>query len=312
MQCTRSNGARLSYDLVDQVLERLAIEPRGADALGERDHADRQRHVADQLRPRRPRRQPDPGEFGGPAADVEQQRPPSAAAQQRRAGFDRQLRLLAAGDHIDGKPGLQPDARQEFLAVGGAAAGLGGDRPQRPHRPPRQPRGAAVQRRHCPVHRRLAQSPGVVQPLAKSDNAGKTVEHAKAAAGRRADQHAAVVGAQVERREGRRREPDLIQRRCGGKLDHDRAFVARHGIFPACWKSGKRSFADARAAHCLRLRPRRPYGRCQPLPARGAPPCGDPGGGSFNGRTNDSDSFYLGSNPSPPTTPRRTRHTASG
>lgn len=29
----------------------------------------------------------------------------------------------------------------------------------------------------------------------------------------------------------------------------------------------------------------------------------DPVGGSFNGRTNDSDSFYLGSNPSPPATP---------
>ncbi len=44
----------------------------------------------------------------------------------------------------------------------------------------------------------------MVQAFAEADDAGEAIQYAKALAGRGADQQAAIVGAQIERRENRR------------------------------------------------------------------------------------------------------------
>ena len=114
---------------------------------------------------------------------------------------------------------------QELRAVGGAAAGLGGDRPHRPTGRRARPGGAGVQRGDGPVHRGCAESAGAVQPLAETDDAGETVEDAKPVARRRADQHAAIVGAEIERGEDRSVRaackilPRVVQLRGGFKLN---------------------------------------------------------------------------------------------
>jgi hypothetical protein len=69
----------------------------------------------------------DPGDLGAAAADVEQQGAPVLAGEQGGAAFHRQLGLLAGGDDAWAQAGLGGGADQEGRAVGGAAAGLGGD-----------------------------------------------------------------------------------------------------------------------------------------------------------------------------------------
>ena len=71
----------------------------------------------------------------------------------------------------------------------------------------RQTGGAAMQGRHGAFHGVLAQSAGMVKPLAQPDDAAEAVDHTESIAGRGADQQAAVVGSQVERGEGRPRHP---------------------------------------------------------------------------------------------------------
>ena len=115
---------------------------------------------------------------------------------------------------------------QELAAVGGLAARLGGDGAQAAHRPAREPGGAGMERRHGPVHRHLAEPAGVMQPLAEPHDAAEAVDHPKPVAGRRADQQAAIVGAEVERRES---GPGLA-RRCGavGVIAHPSILSLRH------------------------------------------------------------------------------------
>ena len=99
-------------------------------------------------------------------------------------------------------------AGQELSApLAAAAARFGRDRAHRAHRPAGQPRGAAVQGGDRAVHRGRAEPPGMVQAFAETDDAAEAVQHAKPVPGRRAHQQPAVVGAQVERRERRRRGP---------------------------------------------------------------------------------------------------------
>ena len=59
--------------------------------------------------------------------------------------------------------------------------------------------GADLQRRHGALHGRLGQPAGLAQALAQPDDARIGVDDAEAAARRRGDQQAAIVGAQVER-----------------------------------------------------------------------------------------------------------------
>ena len=94
---------------------------------------------------------------------------------------------------------LHPDGKS--AAVGGATAGLGGDRAQPPHGPPVQARGAGVQCAQRALHRDRAELTRAMQPLAEPNDAAEAVEHAEAIARGGGDQHAAVVGAEVERGE---------------------------------------------------------------------------------------------------------------
>ena len=98
--------------------------------------------------------------------------------------FQRQFGFLAGGDDADVEAGLPLHPGQELAAVGGAAAGLGGDGAQPAHRAAGQARGAGVQRGQGALHRGFAERAGVVQALAQPDDAGEAVEHAKAVAGR--------------------------------------------------------------------------------------------------------------------------------
>ncbi len=103
MRCTASNGAQLPFHLVHHRRESGGVTPASAVALGQRNHAQRQRARGRSAAACRPA-QPHPGQFGGAAADIEQQRPPAAAMQQRCAAFQRQLGFLARRDGLEGRP----------------------------------------------------------------------------------------------------------------------------------------------------------------------------------------------------------------
>ena len=97
-------------DVADHGLEHVAVDEPAAEALGQRDDADRQRgpggDAALHLEPLRQRapplvlaaRQVEPDQLGGAAADVEHQREIAAEVDQRGAAGDGQLGLGLAVD----------------------------------------------------------------------------------------------------------------------------------------------------------------------------------------------------------------------
>ncbi len=143
--------------------------------------------------------EPHPDQFGGPAADVEQQRPPAVPGQQRRAAFQRELRLLPGGDHVQLQAGLPRHPRDERVRVGRRAGTPRWRWRARRHRPRRQAVGAGLQGIDGTVHRRRAELAGLLQALAQPHDPAEAVEHAEAPAGRRAHEQPAVVGPEVER-----------------------------------------------------------------------------------------------------------------
>ena len=187
-------------DIVDHRGEPVGGEPRGAEPFRQGHHAHRQRQIPDQPR-LFPRIQPHPCQLGRAAPDVEQQRPPPGPGQQRRAAFHRQLRLLARRDRRDCKPGLLLHPRQEFGAIGGPPARLGCHRPQPAHRAAFQPLRAYRKCRDGPLHRGGAKPPRIMQPFAQPHPTAEAVHHTKPVGGRGAHQHAAIVGAKIQRRE---------------------------------------------------------------------------------------------------------------
>ena len=95
------------------------------------------------------------------------------------------------------------DAGEEFRAVGGTAAGLGGDGREPLELPRREPGGAGGERADRPIHGRCPQRAGPFEVFAEADHATEAVEHGESAAGWRADEQAAIVGPEVEGGEGR-------------------------------------------------------------------------------------------------------------
>ena len=99
------------------------------------DHADRQRHPGADAVGHAPAAaiaapaEVDPDEFRRAAADVEEEDAGGVRIDQRGAAGDRQARLGLARDDLEGQAGLGAHALDEFGAVLGRAAGLGGDQP---------------------------------------------------------------------------------------------------------------------------------------------------------------------------------------
>ena len=91
------------------------------------------------------------------------------------------------------------DPLDEILAIGRLAAGFGRDRAGEMDIAPPQLVGADVQRAQRPVHRRLAQPPGLRQPFAEPHHPAEGIDHGEIFARRPRDQQAAIVGAEIDR-----------------------------------------------------------------------------------------------------------------
>ncbi len=88
------------------------------------------------------------------------------------------------------------------VAIGGAAAGLGGDVAAARDAPKGDLAGADLERVERARDRLLGQRAGRGQPFAEPDDAREGVDDAKAAAGRPRHQQPAIVGAEIERGDG--------------------------------------------------------------------------------------------------------------
>ncbi len=126
-------GEQMGRHLLHHRVEAFLGEAGGTGALRQGDDAERQGDIADQLRhggagrAAAAGRDADPGDLGAAAADVEEQGAAVRLLQQRGAGFHRQLGFLARRDGAGAEAGLGLDPGEEGGAVGGAAAGFGGD-----------------------------------------------------------------------------------------------------------------------------------------------------------------------------------------
>ncbi len=188
-----------------------------------------------------------------------------ALADQRGAAFHRQLRLLAGGD-LERQAGLPPHEGEEFRAIFGPAAGFGGDGAQAAHRAAREAGGTAVQRRHGAVHRHLAEQAGLLQALAEANDAAETVENAEMLADGRTDQQPAIVGAEVERREGSRQRPEPFRQKHPllgrWRHDFDHGTPSRHDLVSslAAWQGASPHFRSMNVGAGARVWQR----RCRP------------------------------------------------
>ena len=177
-----------------------------AEALGDRDHADRQRlpgadgggHASLPARPAAAKIEP--RQFRRAAADVEHQRAVALGLDEIGAAGDGELGLGPAIDDLELEPDLFLDARDERRAVAGRAAGFGGDQPHAGRLVLAELVAALPQRLDCAVHGGIAEPAGDRQPFAEPHDAGKAVEHAKTVLVRTRDQQAAIVGTEIERR----------------------------------------------------------------------------------------------------------------
>ena len=93
----------------------------------------------------------------------------------------------------------------ELAAIGGDAAGLGGDQPRARHRAPPHLVGADLERLDGAVHGRVGQPARAQHAFAETDDAGERVDDEKAAPRGLGDQQPAIIGAEVERAINRRR-----------------------------------------------------------------------------------------------------------
>ena len=133
---------------------------------------------------------------------------------QRGAARDRELGLRLAVDDLDVEAGLGAHALQEFGAVVGKPAGLGGDQAGAGDAVPLDLGRADLQRLDGALDGRLRQPAAGRHALAEADDARERVDHLEAAPRRAGHQQAAIVGAEIERgvggprrlAHGRRRE----------------------------------------------------------------------------------------------------------
>jgi hypothetical protein len=121
------------------------------------------------------------------------------AIEKRRTASDRKTRLVLVRDDFESETGFGFNACDEIRAVGGDAAGFGGDKAGARDAAPGHLVGANLQRLDRPVHRIIAQGAAGREALAKADDAGIGVHDLEALAGAPGDQETAIVGAKIER-----------------------------------------------------------------------------------------------------------------
>ena len=201
-------------DIVDHGCEGVARHRAAAKTLGERDDAHRKRRPGDDVvgEPRRALAtgEVDQRDLGRAAADIEQHHAARVALDQRTAAGNRKAGLGLSVDDFQLEAGLALDAFEELDAIGGGAAGLGGDQPGLPDLAVAQLLAADLERLDGAVHGCLAEPAAGGQPLAQPDDARKGIDDAElAVAARHRDQQPAIVGAEIERGEHRQ----FLQRR---------------------------------------------------------------------------------------------------
>jgi len=125
MRLASSNGAHAPDQELHHVVKGQVGEIRAAELVAQIHHAEADgQPVADMMSIVA---DVDPHHLGAAAADVEDDGALRRFGQQRRTTHKGQLRFLFAGNDVDRKPGFLLHAVQERLAIGGAAAGFGGD-----------------------------------------------------------------------------------------------------------------------------------------------------------------------------------------
>ena len=206
------------------------------------------------------------------------------ARQQRSTGFQRQFGLFPGGDDADVEPRLVARPAQEFGAIGGTAASLGGDRADLAHRAAGQPGSAGLQRGDRPVHCPGVQLAGVVQAFAQAHDAGEAVEYPETIAAGGANEHAAVVGAQIEGRECGAGKPACLILPLRDKIEVRRILGLRHLPIVVCPMPPRQGPNATRfnAFHRIHLAPNQATARG----VRTSGPDGGPGDPSeFSGKT---------------------------
>ena len=129
----------------------------GDDARGKRGPRHRVEALAIALHPQ---------DFGGPAADVEDQRRFGIAVDQRLGSRRREARFRLAIDDFESEPRLLPHAIDELTPVHRHAAGFGCHKAHALHPPPAQLVGADPQRVDGTRHRVVGQPSALGQLFA--------------------------------------------------------------------------------------------------------------------------------------------------
>ena len=179
-------------------------------ALGQRHHADRQRHPGLDLAAAAGR-----AACGGerPSRTSSEEPPPMSnritpSACGSTSGVQPVAASLASVSRStisSSSPDLLGDAGAEFGAVDRGAAGLGGDQARAGDAAVAHLVAADGQRLDRARDRGVADAAGRRDALAQPDDAGERVDDAEAVAGRARDQQPAIVGAEIERGIGRTR-----------------------------------------------------------------------------------------------------------
>ena len=130
------------------------------------------------------------------------------AIEQRRAAGDDQPRLFLGADDLERDAGLAFDPGHELGAIGGAAAGFGGDGARAGDVMRGDLLGADFERFDGARHRRFGKPAARGEAFAQADDARERIDDAERR-GRRPlgaaprHQQAAIIGAEIERRIGR-------------------------------------------------------------------------------------------------------------
>ncbi len=172
-------------------------------ALGQRHHAMRQRDPAADLRQRR-----SAAAFCERSSRTSSEEPPpisnstapsACGSISVRAAGGGEPRFGLAVDHLELEADVLRDAGAEILAVLGRAAGFGRDQAGAGDALVLHLVAADRERGDRALDRRLADAARGGDALAEPDDAGESIDHAEAVAGRTRHQQAAIIGAEIER-----------------------------------------------------------------------------------------------------------------
>ena len=116
-----------------------------------------------------------PDDLGGAAADIEHQRAPVFAANQRGTAFRGKFGFLFRADHAQLQPRLVPDAPHQHIGIAGQARRLGGDRPHMVDFVFGDAIRTDFQGGNRAVDGGVGEQAGAADPLAQADNAGEGI-----------------------------------------------------------------------------------------------------------------------------------------